>query len=85
MGVKGQQVSAEQAKAATPLPMAAMAGLAVCVRIVPGVLSRKLGLGCSGSDALAGAQSGSAILPKAAVGVQGAGRMGKCVVRHEED
>ena len=41
MGVKGQQVSAEQANAATPLSMAAMAGPAVCVLIVPGVLSRK--------------------------------------------
>ena len=56
MGVKGQQVSAEQAKAATPLSMAAMAGPAVCVRIVPGVLSRKLGLICSNWDALAGAR-----------------------------
>jgi hypothetical protein len=84
MSVKGQQVSAEQAKAATPLSMAAMAGPAVCVRIVPGVLSRKLGLGCSGSDALAGAQStGSAILPKAADGVQGAVGVRKCVLRHE--
>jgi hypothetical protein len=41
MGVKGQQVFAEQAKAATPLSMAAMAGRAVCMHIVPGVLSRK--------------------------------------------
>jgi hypothetical protein len=35
MGVKGQQVSAEQAKAATPLPMAAAAGTTFCMRIVP--------------------------------------------------
>ncbi|SER27561.1 hypothetical protein SAMN05444745_12826 [Arthrobacter sp. OV608] len=41
MRVKGQQVFAEQAKAATPLSMAAMAGRAVCMHIVPGVLSRK--------------------------------------------
>jgi hypothetical protein len=32
-GVGSQQVCAEQAKAATPLSMAAMAGPAVCVRI----------------------------------------------------
>ncbi|MDQ0925922.1 hypothetical protein QF038_004430 [Pseudarthrobacter sp. W1I19] len=86
MGVKGQQVPAVQAKVATPLPMAAMAAPAACMHIVPGVLSRKRWawvqwFRCNGRCPI----TGSAILPKAADGVQGAAACRKCALHHGEE